>query len=110
MIFAIIIQNWRGGFEFLPAGRQGSKAAIKFMYCVYFLQSLKDKGLYIGKTSNIKRRLAEHNAGKVQSTKSRKPFILLGLEKYQTEKECLAAELKWKKGYKREQLKVRYSL
>ena len=33
----------------------------------------------IGSTNNLQRRLAEHNSGEVDSTKSRKPF---GLEAY----------------------------
>ena len=37
-------------------------------------------------------------------------MTLLGFEEYETEKESLAAELEWKKGYKREQLKNKYNL
>jgi len=33
------------------------------MYYVYVLQSLKDKKLYIGYTTNLKRRLKEHKYG-----------------------------------------------
>jgi predicted GIY-YIG superfamily endonuclease len=35
-----------------------------------------DKNLYVGSTNNIRRRLTEHNSGKVDSTKSRIPFSL----------------------------------
>ena len=35
-----------------------------------------DKNFYVGSTNDIRRRLAEHNAGKVDSTKSRVPFSL----------------------------------
>ncbi len=80
------------------------------MHYVYFLKSEKDSKLYIGKTSNLKRRLSEHNSGAVSSTKSRRPFILLGYEEYATEQEALQAEKDWKKGYKREELKNRYNL
>jgi predicted GIY-YIG superfamily endonuclease len=38
-----------------------------------------DKNFYVGSTDNIRRRLTEHNSGKVDSTKSRIPF---GLEAY----------------------------
>jgi len=46
------------------------------MWYVYILRSIIDKNLYIGSTDNIRRRLAEHNSGKVDSTKSRLPFSL----------------------------------
>jgi putative endonuclease len=46
------------------------------MWYVYILRSIIDKKLYIGSTDNIRRRLAEHNSGKVDSTKSRLPFSL----------------------------------
>jgi len=49
------------------------------MWYVYLLRSLTDNNLYVGSTNNIRRRLAEHNSGKVDSTKGRIPF---GLEAY----------------------------
>ncbi len=47
------------------------------MYYVYILLSEKDKKFYIGFTSDLKRRLKEHNEGKNPSTKSRRAFKLL---------------------------------
>jgi hypothetical protein len=47
------------------------------MYYVYILLSLKDNKFYIGFTSNLKRRLKEHNYGKNISTKSRLPLKLI---------------------------------
>ena len=38
---------------------------------VYIIQSLKDLKYYIGETSNMGRRLEEHNLGKVNSTCNR---------------------------------------
>ncbi len=46
------------------------------MWYVYILKSTIDKNLYVGSTNNIRRRLIEHNSGKVDSTKSRMPFNL----------------------------------
>jgi putative endonuclease len=46
-------------------------------YYVYVLQSSVDKNFYVGYTNNIVRRLAEHNSGKVYSTKRRKPLRLV---------------------------------
>ncbi len=48
----------------------------KFYY-VYVLQSEKDGNFYVGYTNDIKRRLEEHNSGKVPSTKDRKPLKLI---------------------------------
>lgn len=93
----------------LPAGR-GSKRHVTYMFYVYILKSIKDSGLYVGKTNNLARRVYEHNNGYVQSTKSRRPFILLEFIKFPTEKEALNLEKEYKKGYKREQIKRKYNL
>lgn len=93
----------------LPAGR-GLKRHGVYMFYVYFLKSTKDNGLYIGKTNNLKRRLYEHNLGKVQSTKSRKPLIILGYECCENQEMATKLEKEWKKGYKREELKIKYNL
>ena len=54
-----------------------------YSYKVYFLQSLKDKGFYIGYTSlELQERLKKHNAGHVRSTKPRRPWILIYFEQY----------------------------
>lgn len=45
-------------------------------FYIYFLKSLKDDKLYFGSTSDLRRRLSDHNTGKVPSTKTRRPFEL----------------------------------
>ncbi len=50
------------------------------MYYTYILLSLKDGNFYIGFTSDLKRRLAEHNSGKNISTKPRRPLKLIYYE------------------------------
>jgi len=52
------------------------------MFFVYILISKKDKKRYIGMTSDLNRRLFEHNAGLVKSTKNRTPLELLYFEKF----------------------------
>ena len=52
------------------------------MYYVYVIQSLKDKKLYIGHTDNLKRRFKEHSTGQVESTKNRRPLMLICYEAY----------------------------
>lgn len=46
-------------------------------YYVYVLQSAKDKNFYVGFTNNIRKRISEHNNGKVLSTKERIPLKLI---------------------------------
>ena len=48
-----------------------------FMWTVYVLESLKDGWRYTGMTGDIKRRLREHNAGKMRSTKSHLPYVII---------------------------------
>ncbi|MFH1207136.1 MAG: GIY-YIG nuclease family protein [Patescibacteria group bacterium] len=56
------------------------------MFYLYILKSKKDKRLYIGSTNDLRRRLNEHNDGKVFSTKSRRPFEIVYYEAYKSEK------------------------
>jgi putative endonuclease len=51
------------------------------MHWVYILKSLKDNKNYVGSTSDVDKRLSAHNAGKVRSTKSRRPFELMFKER-----------------------------
>lgn len=67
------------------------------MYYVYVLKSAKDDKLYIGSTNDLRRRLSEHNTGKVRSTKSRVPFELRYYEAFHTETNARERELSLKK-------------
>ena len=49
-------------------------------YFVYILRSSLDGKFYTGYTSDINKRLAEHNSGKVESTRKRIPFELVYFE------------------------------
>jgi len=49
-------------------------------YYVYVLRSKKTKGLYIGFTTDLKKRLEEHNRGQVFSTKPYLPWQLIYYE------------------------------
>lgn len=62
------------------------------MFFVYILKSSKDANLYIGYTSDLKRRFEEHNHGNSKSTKSRAPFRLLYYEAYLSEKDAKKRE------------------
>ena len=49
-------------------------------YYVYVLKSEKDNMNYVGYTNNLKKRVSEHNEGKVESTKNRLPLKLIYYE------------------------------
>ena len=75
------------------------------MFYTYLLGSQKDKELYIGSTNNLRKRMAEHNSGKVPSTQSRTPMALLYYESYKTEQEARDREAALKlRGQARAQL------
>lgn len=54
------------------------------MYYVYILRSERDGKLYIGMTTDLRRRFSEHNAGAVTSTKPRRPFTLIYYEAHRS--------------------------
>jgi len=56
-----------------------NSTAIMFYY-VYILQSLKNSSLYIGCTSDLRKRLQEHNRGLNFSTKPFMPWQLIHYE------------------------------
>lgn len=80
------------------------------MHYVYILKSEKDNKLYIGKTNDVERRLAEHNRGHTRSLKSRTPFILLETIQCDSEEQSRTLEKEYKKGYKREEIRKKYDL
>ena len=62
--------------------KSGNESGEKKMSYVYLLRSMKDGNFYMGWTTDVNRRLEEHNAGLTRSTKSRRPFKLVGYETY----------------------------
>lgn len=52
------------------------------MHYVYILKSRKDGKIYIGRTSDLRKRLKEHNGNKNFSTNGRTPFVLIYYEAY----------------------------
>jgi len=58
------------------------------MFYVYILRSVNDKGLYIGYTNDLRRRLQEHNSGENRSTKARRPFELVYYEAYRAREDA----------------------
>lgn len=62
------------------------------MYHVYVLQSLTNHKFYIGQTSNIEKRLANHNSGLCKSTKSGLPWKIIYLEAFQSRGDAMLRE------------------
>ena len=50
------------------------------MHYVYVLHSAEDGKLYTGATGDLRKRIDEHNNGKVDSTTNRRPFDLVYYE------------------------------
>jgi len=69
-------------------------------YFVYILSN-KNKRHYIGCTTDLEKRLSEHNAGKTRSTKPFLPWRIIYSEKYQDKQIAYKREwhLKHPKGY-----------
>lgn len=74
-------------------------------YYIYVLLSLKDQKLYIGYTTDLKRRISEHTYGKVISTRHRLPFKLIHYEYFTNIDDAKAREVFLKSGFGRTQLK-----
>ena len=58
----------------------------------YALYSLKDGNLYKGSCTDIGNRFLAHCMGGTNSTKHRRPLILLYVQKFETKSEALAFE------------------
>lgn len=78
---------------------------LKETFFVYTIFSLKDKKFYTGYTTDLERRLKEHNSGYSQSTKWRRPFLLIHYECFINKIDAEAREIFLKSGFGRKQLK-----
>ena len=52
------------------------------MHCIYIIKSDLNNWYYVGYTSNIQKRISQHNSKEVRSTKFRAPFTLVYKEEY----------------------------
>jgi putative endonuclease len=62
------------------------------MHFLYILHSLKDGNFYTGITSDLERRIKEHEAGKNFSTAPRRPLMLIYYEAYLLKEDAEARE------------------
>ncbi|MEI7689721.1 MAG: GIY-YIG nuclease family protein [Candidatus Saccharibacteria bacterium] len=66
------------------------------MQYVYILKSNKDNELYVGCTKDMKKRIALHNSGQVESTRTRRPLEVIHYEAFSASEDAFARE-KWLK-------------
>lgn len=76
-------------------------------YYTYVLQSEKDGKKYIGYTKNLNLRFEQHQNGKVESTKHRRPLKLIYFEACLNQKDALRREKYFKTYYGKMFLKNR---
>jgi len=75
------------------------------MFYVYILHSESDEGLYIGFSTDLRRRLKEHQERKSFATSFRGPWRLIYYEAYSEEADALGRERFLKSGGGRRFLK-----
>ena len=80
----------------LKAGKPVDLILFSTMFVIYILHSLRYNRYYIGHTKNIKSRLAEHNRGKVRSTKAFTPWKVVYTENFETKSEAIKREMQIK--------------
>jgi putative endonuclease len=75
-------------------------------YYTYILQSLKNNSLYIGYSSNLKKRFESHNTGKNQATKPFIPYQLIYYEAFLNRIDAKNREVYLKSGYGRRSIPI----
>ena len=78
------------------------------MYYVYVLK-LKNNDLYIGYSTDLRKRLNYHQNGKSKFTKPHRPIRLVYYEAYSAKKDATKREYHLKTGQQRKYLKQRIS-
>lgn len=66
-------------------------------YTTYILKSIDRDWYYTGHTSDMKRRLSEHNLGRNKATKPYKPFRIVYEEHFSTKGDAFGREMQIKK-------------
>ena len=75
------------------------------MQYVYILRSSSDKHLYVGCTSDLRKRIKLHNSSKVKSTKKRLPLTLIYYEAYHNKDDAYEREKFLKTGWGKRYIK-----
>ena len=61
-------------------------------YYVYIIESLVNSSLYIGYTSDLERRINEHNEGKSKFTSKKVPWKIVYTEEFNNKSDALKRE------------------
>jgi len=72
------------------------------MYYTYVLYSENHNRFYIGMSTDVEKRLSEHNSGKTKSTKGYRPWVVLFIDEFETRAEAREREVYLKSGIGRE--------
>jgi putative endonuclease len=67
------------------------------MFIVYILKSIPKNGYYVGQTSDLNRRISEHNSGHTKSTGSGIPWKVIWTEEYPNRSDAMKKENQIKK-------------
>lgn len=95
----------------LPAGRQARCHKVLFnkklimKHCVYALKSTLKNYIYVGITTDLERRISQHNSGKEKTTRFYAPFTLIYTEPCFNRQEARKRERYLKSGAGKEYLK-----
>ena len=112
-------KDWQAGWQ---AGAYGGKTVVRLSqeqllqdimarkHYTYVLRSERDGCMYVGLTSDLRKRIEAHNKGKVRSTKSRRPLNLVYHEEYQDKTSARKREIFLKSGQGRLFLKAKLEL
>lgn len=79
------------------------------MHFVYVLRSEVDGKFNVGMSTDVQKRLKEHNAGKTKSTKGYTPWILFFFEELETRDNARTREIYLKSGVGREFIKRKWT-
>ena len=75
-------------------------------FCTYVLQSEKDLLLYCGFTTNIEKRIKDHNSGGTNSTSKRRPLKLIYCEFFLSKEDASRRESYFKTTVGKRMLKL----
>jgi len=73
-------------------------------FSVYILQSELDKSLYVGHTANIEEWLLRHNQGRSKYTKTKRPWIMVHCESFETRAMAMQRERELKSLHRKDLL------
>jgi len=76
-------------------------------YFIYVLKSETTDSSYVGHTSNLEKRLVEHNNAKSLSTRGKRPWRLVHKEEYATRSEAVSRERYFKSAKGRLELRTK---